>query len=206
MKDNLHTLLYAVVLGLVCATALTGVDRFTAERKQANAKAEEIRNILGVLGVQFDSDASSDELIKIFDENVRGENLGGLATYTYLSSEGGSSVRAVAFDGAGLWGPIKGFLSLNMDKETIVGISFYEQEETPGLGGEIASPGFRQQFEGKTIRDVMGNPGILICRGGASAPNGVDAITGATMTCDKVEAMLNVVIKRIAQERDKHGR
>ena len=56
MKDNLHTLLYAVVMGLICATAMTGVDRFTAERKQANAKAEEIRNILGVLGVRFDSE------------------------------------------------------------------------------------------------------------------------------------------------------
>ena len=208
MKDNLHTLLYAVVLGLICATALTAVDRFTAERKQANAKAEEIRNILDVLGVRFDSDASSEELVAIFENNVRVENRGGLTTYTYRSSGGNSDVQVVAvpFAGPGLWGPIKGFLAMDMDKETVVGISFYEQEETPGLGGEISSQWFRRQFEGRTIRDITGKPGIRIRRAGAAALNEVDAITGATMTCDKVEAMLNTVIRRIVQERDKHGR
>ncbi len=208
MKDSLHTLLYAVVLGLICATALTAVDRFTADRKEANAKAEKIRNILGVLGVPFNSDASSEELVKIYNDNVSEKPLGELTTYTYRSSGGKSDVEVVAvpFAGPGLWGPIKGFLALDMDKETIVGITFYQQEETPGLGGEIVSPSFRRQFEGKTIRDIKGNPGILIRRGGAKYPNGVNAMTGATMTCDKVEAMLNIVINRIVQERDKHGR
>ena len=208
MKDSLHTLLYAVVLGLICATALTAVDRFTADRKEANAKAEKIRNILGVLGVPFNSDASSEELVKIYNDNVSEKPLGELTTYAYRSSGSKSDVEVVAvpFAGPGLWGPIKGFLALDMDKETIVGITFYEQEETPGLGGEIVSPSFRRQFEGKTIRDIKGNPGILIRRGGAKYPNGVNAMTGATMTCDKVEAMLNIVINRIVQERDKHGR
>ncbi|KKL53979.1 hypothetical protein LCGC14_2270000 [marine sediment metagenome] len=208
MKDSLHTLLYAVVLGLICATALTAVDRFTADRKEANAKAEKIRNILGVLGVPFNSDASSEDLVKIYNDNVSEKPLGKLTTYVYRSSSGNSDVEAVAvpFAGPGLWGPIKGFLALDMDKETIVGITFYQQEETPGLGGEIVSPSFRRQFEGKTIRDIKGNPGILIRRGGAKYPNGVNAMTGATMTCDKVEAMLNIVINRIVQERDKHGR
>ncbi len=206
MKDNLHTLLYAVVLGLICATALTAVDRFTAERKQANARAEEIRNILGILGVSFDTGSSSQELVRIFAEKVHVENQDGLMTYTYRSSGGDSKVQAVPFAGPGLWGPIKGFLALDTDKETIAGITFHEHEETPGLGGEISSQWFRRQFEGKAIRDVAGKPGIRIRRNGATAPNEVDAITGATMTCEKVEAMLNVVIRRIVQERDKHGR
>lgn len=206
MKDSLHTLLYAVVLGLVCATALTGVDSFIAERKQANAKAEEIRNILGVLGVQFDSDASSDELVKIFAENIHVGSLGELETYAYQSSKGNTNVQAVPFAGAGLWGPIKGFLALDVDKEIIIGVSFYQQEETPGLGGEIVSQRFRRQFEGRAIRDVAGRPGIRIRRN-ATALNEVDAITGATMTCEKVEAMLNKVIIQIVHERDKeHGR
>jgi len=206
MKDSLHTLLYAVVLGLICATALTAMDRLTAGRKQANAKAEEIRNILGVLGVQFDSDASSEELVKIFTEDVRLENQGGLTTYTYRSSGDNSNVQAVPFAGPGLWGPIKGFLALDVNKETIVGVTFHEQQETPGLGGEISSQWFRRQFEGRTIRDIAGKPGIRIRRAGAVGRNEVDAITGATMTCEKVESMLNTVIGRIVQERDKHGR
>lgn len=208
MKDNLHTLLYAVLLGLTCATALTAVDRFTADRKQANAEAEEMRNILGVLGVPFNSDASSEELVKIYTEKVREEPLGEMKTYAYSSLIDGSKVEVVAvrFAGPGLWGPIKGFLALNMDKETIIGITFYQQEETPGLGGEIVSQAFREQFVGKSIRDIAGKPGIRIRRGGGKGPNEVDAITGATMTCDKVQAMLNDVIERITEERDKDGR
>ncbi len=206
MKDSLHTLLYAVVLGLICSTALTSVDHFTAARKGANAQAEEIRNILDVLGVRFGPDASSEELVRIFAANVHIESQGELTTYTYRLSGGNSNVQAVPFAGPGLWGPIKGFLALDMDKETVVGISFYEQEETPGLGGEISSQWFRRQFEGRTIRDTAGKPGIRIRRDGATARNEVDAITGATMTCEKVEAMLNVVISRIVRERDKHGR
>lgn len=223
MKDSLHTLLYAVVLGLVCATALTAVDRFTASRKQANAKAEEIRNILGVLGVRFDPDASSEELVKTFAENVRVGNFGKLTTYTYHPSGGDSNAQVVAipFAGPGLWGPIKGFLSLEADMETIRGITFYEQEETPGLGGEIAAAclcsklassancpaWFRHQFRGKRITNLAGQAGIhIVRRGTGTAINEVDAITGATMTSDKVEAMLNVVIRQIIKERNKHGR
>ena len=205
MKDSLYTLLYAVLLGLTCATALTAVNEFTKARKQANAEAEEMRNVLGVLGVPFDSKAASEELVKIYKAKVKEKPLGDLTTYAYSSPEG-VEVVAFPFEGSGMWGSIKGFLAMNMDKETITGITFSQQQETPGLGGEIASQAFRQRFVGKTIRDIAGKPGIRIRRGGAKAPNEVDAITGATTTCDKVEAMLNDVVTLITQERDKDGR
>jgi Na+-transporting NADH:ubiquinone oxidoreductase subunit C len=108
---------------------------------------------------------------------------------------------AVPFAGDGLWGPIRGFLALEADRRTIRGIAFHEQEETPGLGGEIAGEAFRAQFRGKRIVAADGTPGIVIRRGkGAQAVNEVDGITGATMTCEKVQAMLNRLIARIAKE------
>ena len=70
-KHSGYAILYAAILGLVCALALTGVDRFTAERKAANAQAEEVRNILGVLGVPFDAGASAAELLDVYESNVR---------------------------------------------------------------------------------------------------------------------------------------
>jgi Na+-transporting NADH:ubiquinone oxidoreductase subunit C len=84
---------------------------------------------------------------------------------------------------------------------TIRGITFYEQEETPGLGGEITSSWFREQFIGKKIVDQAGNPGIIISSSEGEAPNKVDAISGATLTCDKVQTMLNETIKRIVEEK-----
>ena len=100
-----------------------------------------------------------------------------------------------------MWGPIRGFLALEADMRTIRGVTFHEQEETPGLGGEIASVWFQEQFKGKVIELPDGERGIHIRRGGgASGPNEVDAITGATMTSKKVEVMLNAVIERILRE------
>ena len=92
------------------------------------------------------------------EENVRQEDLGELTLYRYIQPEGSgeAEIMAVEFEGPGLWGPIKGFLALGADAETIRGLTFYEQEETPGLGGEIASESFRRQFEGKkSIRRSM---------------------------------------------------
>jgi Na+-transporting NADH:ubiquinone oxidoreductase subunit C len=85
---------------------------------------------------------------------------------------------------------------------TIQGLTFYEQEETPGLGGEIASSKFRGQFKGKLIVGEDGNPGIIISSSGDPAPNKVDAITGATMTCNKVQMILNEVIKSIIKKKE----
>jgi len=87
--------------------------------------------------------------------------------------------------------------------KTIRGITFYEQEETPGLGGDIVTEGFRKRFVGKTIHDKDDNMGIVICKPGtAKEQNEIDGITGATMTCDKVQAMLNEVIKSIVEEKE----
>ncbi|MHC5061334.1 MAG: FMN-binding protein [Planctomycetota bacterium] len=209
MKDNsLYTLGYAGVLGSVCALLLTAAASFTAPYKAANADAEMKRNILEVLQIQFTSGASSKELVGLFAENVSQENMGELTLYRYTprKDSGQAETMAVAFEGPGLWGPIKGFLALDSDAETIRGLTFYEQEETPGLGGEIASESFRKQFEGKKIVDAAGNAGIVIKGGGAtSAINEVDAITGATMTCDKVGEILSETAQKIVKEFSKEN-
>ena len=103
----------------------------------------------------------------------------------------GSEAIAVPFEGGGLWGPIRGFLSLKEDRRTIRGITFHEQQETPGLGGEIASEGFRAQFQGKRIVAADGTPGIRIRRGaGGDVVNEVDGITGATISSKAIANLL----------------
>jgi len=199
VKNNVYTLCYAGVLGTVCALLLTAVASFTRPYQEANEEAEKNRNILGVLQVPYPADSSSQELVKIYEDNVRKEQSGELDMFRYNS--GDTETVAIGFEGPGLWGPVKGFLALDKDMRTIRGITFYEQEETPGLGGEIAADWFREQFVGKSIVDEAGNAGIIISNDEGEAPNKVDAISGATMTCDKVQAMLNEVIKSIVEEK-----
>jgi Na+-transporting NADH:ubiquinone oxidoreductase subunit C len=198
VKGSVYTLIYAAVLGSACALLLTGAAEFTEERRKANAEAEEALNILLALKVPLPEKVTSKQVIEIRNQNVQGEE-----RYVYSPPDANGVVLAVAirFAGPGLWGPIKGFLALEPDMKTIRGITFYEQEETPGLGGEIVSKAFRGQFEGKSIIGADGTPGIVISIGGEDAPNKVDGISGATMTCDKVQAMLNEAITSIVEEK-----
>jgi Na+-transporting NADH:ubiquinone oxidoreductase subunit C len=203
VKGSFYTLGYAACLGAVCALLLTAAASFTQPYKDANAKAEEVLNILEVLKVPFQDGASSEQLLEIFDTNVQEQKQNGRVVYVYSSPQAAGRPEAVVipFSGPGLWGRIKGFLAMEPDMRTIRGVTFYEHEETPGLGGEIASSWFRKQFEGKSIVDETGKAGIIIQRAKREAArNEVDAITGATMTCSKVEAMLNAVIRDIVKE------
>ena len=43
-------------------------------------------------------------------------------------------------EGVGMWGTLYGFLALDRDGNTMRGLTFYDQKETPGLGGEIGQP------------------------------------------------------------------
>ena len=206
MKGSVHVIVFSIALGLVCALLLTAAAEFTRPYVQANKDAEEKRNVLAVLGIPFDPKAPAAEVVEIFNANVREDTLGELEIYVYSPADAeGAPIQAVAvpFIGPGLWGKIKGFLALEPDLMTIRGLTFYEHEETPGLGGEIDKPWFRDQFVGKRIVDEAGVPGVRILReGGATGASEVDAITGATMTSDKVEAMLRDVMAQIIEERE----
>ena len=100
--------------------------------------------------------------------------------------------------GKGLWGPIWGYISLNDDFNTVYGAVFDHQAETPGLGAEITTEGFQQDFNGKKIFDEEGNfIGINVYKGGDGAAreagdmmHGVDGVSGGTITSNGVENMV----------------
>jgi Na+-transporting NADH:ubiquinone oxidoreductase subunit C len=150
-------------------------------------------------------DSSSQELLEVFEKNVRVQQMEGRQVYEYVpgSGSGGEAAAvAVPFSGMGLWGPIRGVLALEPDFTTIRGIRFYDQQETPGLGGEIGSQWFQDQFEGKRIISGEGEPGFEITEpGGSEAVNSVDGITGATMTSQRVEVILDDLAKEVRKEK-----
>ena len=104
----------------------------------------------------------------------------------------GERVIVAACYGAGLWGPIWGYIAVTEDK-TIRGGYFDHESETPGLGAKIKDePSFRAEFEGKSVIYSEDAPAFSIVKGGAPAgvDNAVDAITGATMTCNGLNAAI----------------
>ncbi|CBV42101.1 Na(+)-translocating NADH-quinone reductase subunit C [Halomonas elongata] len=94
--------------------------------------------------------------------------------------------------GQGLWGLMRGYLAVEGDGNTIVGITYYSHSETPGLGGEVDNPKWKAQWEGKEIYGEDGdmNPAIALVKGGASSDTEVDALSGASLTSKGVTNML----------------
>lgn len=104
----------------------------------------------------------------------------------------GSQAYIFSAYGAGLWGPIWGWVSLKTDFSTIVGVKFDHQGETPGLGAEIATPKFSNQFIGKEIFANGEFTSVAIVKGGVKegSTNQVDAISGGTITSKALEASI----------------
>lgn len=202
--EGVNTIVYAAALGLVCGLLLTAVGQFTAPYIAENRRAEEIRNVLEVLDIEFDPKSEKADLAAIFDANVRTAEQGGLTVYRYLGDgdNAAASAMAVPVEGPGMWGPIRGLLALESDGRTIRGVRFHDQEETPGLGGRIGQDEFLRQFRGRSIVDSDGRPGLrIVARAGEA--NEVDVISGATTTCNKVESLLNDAIRKL-QPADQH--
>ena len=203
MKAEIRIVAFAAVLAATCSLLLTGAELLLKPCREANEQAEEIRNYLSALDIPAADDASANELIKIFDENVSVRTVGDIDLYSYIPGGGGGTplAFAVPFSGAGLWGPVFGVLALEPDLKTIRGIRFYKQEETPGLGGEIGASWFQDQFVGKEIVSPSGQYGFEIVKpGGRTLINQVDGITGATMTSDRVGAMVDEIVGNIGKE------
>ena len=61
----------------------------------------------------------------------------------------GDEVRLVVLpiEGVGMWGTLYGFLALERDGNTVRGLTYYDQKETPGLGGEISNPKWQARVE-----------------------------------------------------------
>lgn len=206
MKDNVRTIIFASVLAVVCSFVLAVANQYTFPYRMANEEAEEVKNIMTVLEIPFDSKWDSKTLLDVYKKNVHVRKLEDLTVYEKVSDQAADempSLIAVQFSGLGLWAQIDGVLSLENDFVTIRQIRFYKQEETPGLGGEIASRWFQEQFKGKSIVSSSGEPGFRIVKpGNPTDNNSVDGITGATMTSNRVETMLDEFAKKIWKERE----
>jgi Na+-transporting NADH:ubiquinone oxidoreductase subunit C len=94
--------------------------------------------------------------------------------------------------GAGLWGPIWGYIAVKEDFNTVYGASFGHKGETPGLGAEIATDNFGHQFANKQLFDNTTFTSINIMKGGATPGNlhEVDAISGGTITSKSLDATI----------------
>ncbi|EHR40123.1 Na(+)-translocating NADH-quinone reductase subunit C [Alishewanella jeotgali] len=110
----------------------------------------------------------------------------------YLTYDTERNLKAIVLPvhGYGLWSTMHAFLALEVDGNTIIGLNYYEQGETPGLGGEIENPRWRAQFVGKQLTNEAGELALSILKPGNADPQSahqVDGLSGATLTANGVQ-------------------
>lgn len=109
----------------------------------------------------------------------------------------GAAIRQIILPvyGSGLWSTMYGYLALESDARTVIGLRFYEHAETPGLGDQIERADWLAQWPGKKVFDDSGDVRIEVVRGqvveGRDAIYQVDGLSGATLTGRGVSRLLH---------------
>lgn len=214
-QSNLYTVIYIIVMVLVVGVALAGTALSLRDKQQENIKADKMKQILAAIHVT----TSGKDVIATFDSivvarkiyNSRGEEIPGDAFNVNVEAQSklkdserelpvyecrlpdGANKYVLPVYGAGLWGPIWGYVAFDADGTTIYGAFFAHQGETPGLGAEIEKPAFSSQFDGKKV--VVGGefmPVEVVKKGMKPTTDCeyVDGISGGTITSRGVSDML----------------
>ena len=221
-NSNLYIFTYAAVMVIIVAALLslaaTGLKPFQ-DKNEEIAKKLDILHSVDKGWEAGDADSKNDyveaEYSKYITEsyavNSTGQMVDGVDAFgvdlnkenakpveernlpVYVCTDDDGSIKYVfPVRGTGLWGPIWGYVAMADDLVTISGAVFDHQGETPGLGAEINTPPFQDQFKGKKIYDSSGKfVSIMVNKAGIpETENSVDAISGGTITSKGLEAML----------------
>lgn len=219
-NSNSFTFIFAIVLVVIVGALLAMTYIGLKPAYEENVLREKMQNILASMNVKVSRDEAPAKYKELITEtvvvNAEGKTVEGDAfsvdvlkqykdwkagvlapdkmvypVYKAAGSEG--QVFILPMVGTGLWGPVWGYVSVKNDGRTVYGSNFDHKGETPGLGAEISTPIFQDQFPGKTITDDNGTyTGIKVYKGGTGTtdPHGVDGISGGTITGDGVAEML----------------
>ena len=213
-NSNTYTVIYSIILVVIVAAVLAFAAMFLKPTQDANVKKDTIGQILTAATVEAGNDilgTYQQEIESAILVDINGEKVGELdvtscevydnsalkrqtiseekALPVYIFKNG---ITVVPCYGAGLWGPIWGYIGLEGDLKTIKAVRFDHKSETPGLGAKIADePSFAEAFVGQQV----GNGAVLFevvkSANRQTELNGVDAISGATITSQALGNTIN---------------
>lgn len=204
--SNFYIFIYASMLVIIVAILLSFTAYKLKPAQERNIQIKKEQDILASFGIISTAETAEELFIKhvvrSYLINAEGEEMDGDAFNINLKEQlakpaesrqlpmfecdlDGNTIFIIPVWGVGMWGPIWGYIALESDFNTVFGATFAHDAETPGLGAEIDTRNFQEQFKGKKIFDDSGKfISVAIVKGGApdSDRHGVDAISGGTIT------------------------
>lgn len=218
-NSNSYTFIFSIVMVVVVAVVLSLIATQLQPRQEQNMRIEKKRNILSAINVQSTArdvaDIFDNYIAKNYAVNIEGIIIDDVDAFeievrdeirrapeeivlpVFEAQMPDNSVKYIfAFHGRGLWGPLWGYISFYEDMNTVYGAYFSHQGETPGLGAEIETKSFQEQFIGKKIFNEDNEfVSIDVVKGGArNEYHEVDALSGGTITCNGLSDMIYDVL------------
>ena len=214
VNSNGYTYTFATVMVVLVAVLLSAASLGLKSKQENNVKQEKMQSILSSVGVEVDRSGAEEAYNTVIEKvlTIKGGEVVSedretgfsidMATAIkssnmdrevplYVANKDGQTFYIVPLRGKGLWGPVWGFVSLESDGNTVVGANFGHKSETPGLGAEITTPMFTDQFPGKKISEAgMFQSISVIKKGTSNGDYAVDGISGGTITSNGVNDML----------------
>ena len=212
-NSNTYTVIYSIILVVVVAAVLAFAAMFLKPTQEANVKKDTISQILTAATIEgedilgtYQQEIEAAILVDIDGNKVGDLNVEDCEVYgtselkrqiaaeqkslpVYIFKNG---ITVVPCYGAGLWGPIWGYIGFEGDLKTIKAVCFGHKGETPGLGAKIADePAFAQAFVGQEVGSGDIHFEVAKPANRQTEKNGVDAISGATITCQALGKTLN---------------
>ena len=217
-NSNTYTVIYSIGLVVVVAAVLAFVAKFLQPMQDANVKKDTISQILTAADIKF----TDDNVLEVYKENIEKAilvNTNGDVLETALDIKSceiytnsklkeqtvaadadkmlpvyifKNGITVVPCYGAGLWGPVWGYIGLEEDLKTIKVACFGHKGETPGLGAKITDEPavFADKFVGKVVGE--GEVKFTVKKGAdINGASEVNAISGATITSAAVGTMVN---------------
>lgn len=214
-QSNIYTILYSAIMVVVVGVVLA-VTYMALKPKQdeniANDKRRQILSAVHITAPEGDVKSTYNKYItESFIVNDKGDRVDGDAFAVNMAAEvkkpadervlpvfvcvldGDEKKYILPVYGAGLWGPLWGYVAVNADGESVYGAYFSHSGETPGLGAEISTAAFQSQFENKQLYKNGIFRSIDVMKSGQKPTDGADyvnAISGGTITSKGVQSML----------------
>ena len=218
-NSNTYQILYAAVMVLLVGTVLAFIYMALKPKQNENIANDTRKQILSALHIAAPDDAQVKDMYQKYivqDLLVDGEGniVDSTANVAFdvnmkknvklpvadralpvmkCAMDDGSIKYVLPVYGAGLWGPIWGYIAVNDDGNTIYGANFSHEGETPGLGARIAEQPFQDEFKDKHLFVDGEFKGVVVLKKGQKSTNGaeqIDALTGATITSRGVSDMM----------------
>ena len=222
VDSNAYTLGFATIIVVGVALLLSGFSELVKERYKQNVILDKKMSIMSSVdknATKENTEQKFNSTIKSLIVNSKGESqevnplksldidlrkelkkpLENRSLPLYVYTDNGKTKYILPMHGNGLWDFIGGYLAIKPDFNTLAGALFTHVGETPGLGAEMTKDWFQDNFIDEKLMKDGEFIGIKVLKGKGNKANAelhkVDGMSGATITGDGIEAMIETCVK-----------